>query len=64
MKYLNEKEVAEMTGIAVSTLQNDRACRRRLPYYKIGKSVRYSIDDVKAFMEGHRVSSDKGQGAV
>lgn len=55
MKYLNEREVSELTGLALPTLRNDRFLRRRLPYIKIGKAVRYSMDDVVAFMEAHKI---------
>ncbi|MEN6486351.1 MAG: helix-turn-helix domain-containing protein [Syntrophobacteraceae bacterium] len=54
-KYLNEKQVAELTGFAVQTLRNDRFLGRRIPYLKIGKSVRYDLNDVVEFMERHKV---------
>jgi len=50
--YLNEKEVAALTGRAVSTLRNERFMRRGLPYLKIaGRSIRYRTGDVISFME-------------
>ena len=55
MSYLTEQEVAELTRLSVCSLRNDRCQRRRIPFIKIGKSVRYSKDDVIAFMEAHRV---------
>ena len=33
--FLNEKEVAAITGRALSTLRNDRHCARGIPYLKI-----------------------------
>lgn len=54
-KYINEKQVAEMTGFALPTLRNDRALKRRLPYIKVGKAVRYAVEDVVNFMESHKV---------
>jgi hypothetical protein len=57
--YLNEMEVAAVTGRAVSTLRNERHLRRGLPYLKIGKrSIRYKTADTLAFMEGRRISFD------
>jgi hypothetical protein len=47
--------VAEITGIAVSTLRNDRHLRKRFPYYKIGRSIRYRLDEVLARMEQNRI---------
>lgn len=49
-KWINEKEVSEMTGRGVQTLRNDRFKGQGIPYSKVGKSVRYSIQDVEAFM--------------
>jgi len=56
-KYLNEKEVAQITGRAVSTLRNERFLRVGLPYLKIGgRSIRYRSEDVFAYMEGRRIT--------
>jgi hypothetical protein len=55
--YLNEKETAELTGRALSTLRNDRHLRRGLPYLKIGRrAIRYKLEDILAFMENHRIT--------
>lgn len=54
-KYINEKQVMEITGIGLQTLRNDRSTQRRLSYIKIGRSVRYLLDDVVKFMESHRI---------
>jgi hypothetical protein len=57
--YLNEMEVAAVTGRAVSTLRNERHLRRGLPYLRIGKrSIRYKTADVIATMEARRISFD------
>ena len=59
-KYLNEKEVAAITGRAVSTLRNERFMRKGIPYLKISsKSIRYLNSDVIKFMEGRRISFDE-----
>jgi len=58
--YLNEKEVAAITGRAVSTLRNERFMRKGLPYLKIGgRSIRYKSEDVISYMEGRRISFDE-----
>ncbi|PKN39056.1 MAG: transcriptional regulator [Deltaproteobacteria bacterium HGW-Deltaproteobacteria-2] len=58
--YLNEKEVAAITGRAVSTLRNERFMRKGLPYLKVGgRSIRYKSEDVIAFMEGRRITFDE-----
>ena len=59
-KYLNEKEVAAITGRAISTLRNERFMRKGLPYLKVGgRSIRYKREDVIAFMEGRRITFDE-----
>lgn len=47
---LNTKQAAEYLGISPGTLAVWR-CEKRypLPYRKIGKCVRYSLDDLIAF---------------
>jgi len=57
MKYITEKEVSEIIGRALSTLRNDRFLGKGIPYIKIGKSVRYRLDDVIEFMESKRVET-------
>lgn len=54
-KYITEKEVAIITGRAISTLRNERHLGRGMPFIKIGRSVRYSMIDVIAFMESKRI---------
>jgi hypothetical protein len=58
--YLNEKEVAAITGRAISTLRNERFMRKGLPYLKIaGRSVRYKTEDVISYMECRRITFDE-----
>ena len=62
-KWIDEKPVTEITGLSISTLQKDRFYRRGIPYSKIGKSCRYRLADVEAFMEAHRISFQPDQAA-
>ena len=57
-KYIDEKEVSEITGRALPTLRNDRHNGRGIPYSKIGKSVRYCIADVVEFMECRKIYTE------
>ena len=52
-----------MTGRAVQTLRNDRCKCKGIPYSKIGASIRYKVEDVVAFMEGHRIIPKMEAGA-
>jgi len=54
-KYLNEVMVAELTGRALSTLRNERAMGQGIPYIKIGRSVRYDLEDIVSFMESRKI---------
>jgi hypothetical protein len=56
--YITEKEVSLITRRALSTLRNDRFQRRGINYYKVGKSVRYSRDDVIAYMEARKIMTE------
>jgi hypothetical protein len=55
--YINEHEVARITGRALSTLRNERFNRRGIPYYKVGRSVRYSLGDVIQYMECRKIQT-------
>jgi len=58
-RYLSEKEVGKLTGFSLSKLQQDRFSRRGCPYLKIGRIVRYKLEDVVEFMDKHRVGSER-----
>jgi len=55
-KYLNEKAVADLTGISTGTLRRDRFMGQGIAYCKLGRSVRYSMADVLTYMEAHKVN--------
>lgn len=56
-RYLNEVQVADMTSRALSTLRNERARNEGIPYIKIGRSVRYNLQDVVQFMESRKIAT-------
>ena len=55
-KYLNEKETAEYLNCSPVTLAKDR-CDRKLgiPFYKLGRNVRYNIDDLETWMDSRKI---------
>ena len=58
--FLNEREVSEITGRALSTLRNDRFNRRGIPYLRISKrSIRYRTSDVLNFMTARPITFDE-----
>lgn len=56
-EYLTEKEVSEMTGIALSTLRNARHLGKLFPYTKLNKSVRYLKADIIEYMSVRRIKT-------
>lgn len=44
---IDEFEAAAALGLSVHTLRKDRVAQRRIPYFKIGGSVRYNIDRIR-----------------
>ena len=57
-RYLNEVQVSDMTGRALSTLRNERSRNEGIPYIKIGRSVRYDLADVICFMDSHKIMTN------
>ena len=60
-RFLTETEVAEMTGISISKLRQDRYRSKGIPYSKVGCSVRYLLSDVLDFMAAHKVIPGRGE---
>ena len=54
--YLKESEAADYLNCAPITLAKDR-CDRKLgiPFYKLGRSVRYKKADLDAWMEDRKI---------
>ncbi len=50
-RWLNEKQVAEKTGLSLSKLRNDRSLGQGFPYSKWGRNVRYREEDIDRFLE-------------
>jgi len=57
-RWVDEREVSRITGIAIQTLRNWRFQRTGPAYSKVGRAVRYRLDDVINFMEERRVNVD------
>ncbi|MHC1744977.1 MAG: helix-turn-helix domain-containing protein [Syntrophobacteraceae bacterium] len=58
---ITEKQAAQILGLSIQTLRNDRATRRRIPYVKLGKSVRYRQEDIAAVIEAGRIAGGAGK---
>lgn len=56
--FITEKEVSKITNRALPTLRNDRHHNRGIPFYKIGKSVRYELQDVLDYMQDRKIKTE------
>lgn len=56
---VDEFVVAEELGISVHTLRKDRRKDRRLPFFKIGSSVRYNLERVREALDDLEVGGPK-----
>lgn len=49
-EYLNERQLAEQLGMSPRTLQGWRLKADHLPYYKVGRLVRYAENEVNEWL--------------
>jgi hypothetical protein len=48
---LNQKQYCELTGKAKSTAEQDRLYGRGAPFIRMGRSLRYRLDDVVVWLD-------------
>lgn len=58
-QVLKEDDAAEYLGLAVQTLRNRRLERKPPNYLKIGRSVRYRMRDLEAYLESCLINVDE-----
>jgi hypothetical protein len=58
-QVIDEYEAAKVLRKSVQTLRNERHLRRGCPYLKLGRSVRYRVDDLLNYLEKHRIDPEK-----
>ena len=51
---LKQKDYCQITGKAKSTAEQDRLHGRGAPFIRMGRAVRYRLDDVVEWIENHR----------
>jgi hypothetical protein len=54
---LTERNLADFMQVSVGKLRKDREKKRGVPYSVISRSVRYSMDDVKSFLDQNKFNS-------
>jgi hypothetical protein len=58
LNWITEKKVSEMTDLAVQTLRNWRHLSKGPAYSKIGRAIRYNLDDVENYFRQRRVDPE------
>jgi len=56
---LNEKQAALIACVSLSKLRSDRCQMAGIAYIKIGRSVRYKIEDIQEFIENNRIDPQR-----
>jgi len=60
-RFVKETIVSEITGLSLQTLRNQRCLNRGIKYLKVGRSVRYDLDDVYKYMFSKKVKTEDCQ---
>ena len=58
-KFLNEHDVARITGLSVASVRRWRLLQRGPKYIKIGAAVRYKPEDVSAWLQSRPTGGGK-----
>lgn len=58
IELLTAREVSELLRVTIPTLQLWRLQKRGPAYSKVGRRVLYSKQDIEAFVETSKISSD------
>jgi predicted DNA-binding transcriptional regulator AlpA len=59
---IDERKAAQFLGISVRTLQARRLSCKQPPFIKIGRSVRYRLDDLERFLAENRINPQAARG--
>jgi excisionase family DNA binding protein len=55
-RLLDIRQASQLLAVSVSTLYG-WVWQRRIPFVKIGRAVRFDVDDLKAFIQANRHSA-------
>ena len=53
--FLDPDETAKLLNVSVRSLENMRADKKSLPYYKFNRQIKYKVSDVKGYIEKRKV---------
>jgi DNA binding domain, excisionase family len=60
MILLTERELAKRLAVSQRTLQTQRQTGHGIPFIKVGKCVRYRLEDVEQYLSDRRYLSTAG----
>ena len=60
IQSLDERQASKVLGMAVQTLRNWRHQRRGPVYVKLGRSVRYQMDDLENYIQKQKIDPEGG----
>jgi predicted DNA-binding transcriptional regulator AlpA len=55
---LRVADVVKLLSISPSTLANQRSKKIGIPYHKIGRSVRYDLEEVESYLKSRKIETD------
>jgi hypothetical protein len=58
IQAVDEYEAGKIMDRGVQTLRNDRHLRKGCPYVKIGRSVRYLLNDIHEYLLKNRIDPE------
>ena len=56
---MDEKKASKILGISIQTLRNWRHLRKGPCYIKMGRAVRYQLEDLQYYMDKKRIDPEK-----
>jgi predicted DNA-binding transcriptional regulator AlpA len=54
---VDERDASHLTGFSTSYLRQARMRRVGPPFIKVGRAVRYRVEDLDQFLDSHRVET-------
>jgi hypothetical protein len=61
LQLLTEQETSGLIKVPPQTLRNHRSKGFGLPYYKLGRSVRYSLADIDKYLSARKINTTRGE---
>ncbi len=55
MRAMNDHEVSLLVGKSVQSIRNDRSLGKGIPYFKVGRTVRYRRGEVLKWLDAQRI---------